>query len=81
MKLALEKDLIEVELEPEKKGLLLKHREYTVSSKVGVIAWLSGYRKTCSEFAFHTQNDFYVYNLNVINKYELYQGYICFTKC
>lgn len=33
MKLALEKDLIEVELEPEKKGLVLKHREYTVTSR------------------------------------------------
>ena len=30
----MELDKIEVELEPDKKGLILKHREYTVSSRV-----------------------------------------------
>ena len=30
----LELDKVEVELEPDKKGLILKHREYTVSSRV-----------------------------------------------
>ena len=32
----LELDRIEVELEPDKKGLILKHREYTVSSRVSL---------------------------------------------
>ena len=30
----LDLDKVEVELEPDKKGLILKHREYTVSSRV-----------------------------------------------
>ena len=34
---ASENDYISVELEPEKKGLLLKHREYTVTSSVSAI--------------------------------------------
>ena len=34
---ASENDYISVELEPEKKGLLLKHREYTVTSRVSAI--------------------------------------------
>ena len=34
---ASENDYISVELEPEKKGLLLKHREYTVTSRVSPI--------------------------------------------
>ena len=29
-------DKVEVELEPDKKGLILKHREYTVSSRVSI---------------------------------------------
>ena len=33
-------DTIEVELVPEKKGILLKHNEYTVSSKVGMNGWI-----------------------------------------
>ena len=32
-----ELDSVEVDLIPEKKGILLKHNEYTVSSKVGVL--------------------------------------------
>ncbi len=32
-----ELDKVEVELEPDKKGLILKHREYTVSSRVSII--------------------------------------------
>lgn len=31
-----DKDLVAVELEPEKKGLVLKHREYTVTSTVSI---------------------------------------------
>lgn len=34
----LELDKVEVELEPDKKGLILKHREYTVSSRVSIAA-------------------------------------------
>lgn len=33
LRLGVEKDIIDVELQPEKKGLLLKHWEYTVTSK------------------------------------------------
>ena len=33
----LELDKVEVELEPDKKGLILKHREYTVSSRVNFL--------------------------------------------
>ena len=36
----LELDKVEVELEPDKKGLILKHREYTVSSRVSVLLLL-----------------------------------------
>lgn len=31
-----DKELIEVELQPEKKGLVLKHREYLVTSTVSI---------------------------------------------
>lgn len=34
---ASENDYINVELEPEKKGLLLKHREYTVTSRASAV--------------------------------------------
>ena len=46
----LELDKVEVELEPDKKGLILKHREYTVSSRVKGYFELYFQNFTCKYF-------------------------------
>ena len=44
-----DKDLVAVELEPEKKGLVLKHREYTVTSTVSICTQMKHFKNMKSK--------------------------------